>query len=142
MSILFIKIDQIVGLDSSQSIVLTDRSFADLGIQFSFAVPSGSIGFEAEPSSFVEGGVKLEKKGNRTLAHIFGIIKIKIYEMQEMQINNRTPIFINGLTVKNRLDLVRVVPLEGQQKIKNSGEDFPVAIVELGRKKTALATYP
>ena len=61
--------------------------------------------------------------------------------MQENQIKNCTPLYINGLTSVGSYEMVAATASESEGVATADGETRPRARVHLGSKKSALVPY-
>jgi len=143
MSTIFIKINQTFSLDQKTARdYLEGVSDSGFSIQFNFAVKSGDIGFQVPTSAFVEGSARISSENKQFSVNVRGLAKAKIFEMQETQFFEKTPLYISGITVDGTYVLIPARPLTEIEGIKHDGENYPLAAVEVGKKKTALAIYP
>lgn len=141
MSTIFIEINQTFSLDQKTARdYLEGVSDSGFSIQFNFAVKSGDVGFQVPTSAFVEGSARISSENKQFSVNVRGLAKVKIFEMQETQFFEKTPLYISGVTVDGILIPAR--PLTEIEGIKHDGKNYPVAAVEVGKKKTALAIYP
>lgn len=142
MPFLFISINQIVNLDQIQAVEsIRGQNGKDLSVQFSFLVKSGSIGFRVGPENFVEGGMEVNDDGNVSVK-IFGIVKVKVYEMQETQITSAAPLYIEGVFPKDSYRCIPAIARVGEGYALSDGFKHPLAAVQLGFKKSGMMDYP
>ena len=143
MATVFVKIDQTVWLDDSpfghELIRETQSNGADLSLSFATA-GSGRVGFRLPSSSWVEGGMTIEEDGKIWKAQASGIAKIKIYELDEIQLALKVPLYIAGV-IFDVVSRVVPTPIAGSETIMHHGQQYPLARVFLGLKKSALALY-
>lgn len=142
MTTYFIGIDQTVEIDAAIAKKwLSIEDDKGVTVQFNFAVPSGSVGFEIQPKNWVEGGVTLSREKNSLQAVITGLAKINLFEMQEKQIAEKVPVYIATITAVDGMVGVPVLPEKGPAAIVSQGEKYTVALLSIGKTKKALASY-
>jgi hypothetical protein len=142
MATYFIRINQQICLDQNTAQDrLTGTSNPSFSVQFNFAVKSGSVGFEITSSSFIEGGMYVTSEKGVFIAHLDGLAKTKLFEMQEVKLAEKTALYISGITIDGTSELIAASPLPGGQNVQHNNEIFPTAILEIGQKKSALSKY-
>ena len=89
-----------------------------------------------------EGGAHITSESGVILAHLNGLAKAKVFEMQETQFAEKTTLYISGITLDDTYELIAANAPPGSPSVKHDNETFPIAQVEIGQKKSGLLKYP